>query len=390
MGLRAWAQRWGDWVLALALTAEVEFELWAHPPAGLVVTGGRAALAVLLGLVTLPLAWRRQAPVAVLSVLTCALVVGAFLIRHAGGVPLGVFLALIVAFYSLGAHCEERRALRVGAGLLATIAAVDLTRGSVFLAQGARPAAWLVFAVAWLVGRDLRRRRGELSLLRERASRLEREREEKARVAVAEERGRIARELHDVVAHSVSVMVVQAQAGPRLLDDVEQARGVFRSIEASGREALVELRRLLGILRTGDEQLSIGPQPGLGSLRSLVEQVREAGLPVELRIEGEQAPLPPGIDLSAYRIVQEALTNTLKHAGRAQATIVVRYAQTALELEISDNGTGKSAATNGSGHGLIGMRERAALYDGALEAGSLDGGGYAVRARLPLAGGARR
>jgi signal transduction histidine kinase len=390
MGLRAWAQRWGDWVLALALAAEVEFELWAHPPAGLVVTGGRAALAVLLGFVTLPLAWRRQAPVAVLSVLTGALVVGAFLIRHAGGVPLGAFLALIVAFYSLGAHCEERRALRVGAGILATIAAVDLTRGGLFEAQGARPLAWLVFAVAWLVGRDFRRRRGELTLLRERATQLEREREEKARAAVAEERGRIARELHDVVAHSVSVMVVQAQAGPRLLGDAEQARGVFRSIEASGREALVELRRLLGILRTGDEQLSIGPQPGLGSLRSLVEQVREAGLPVELRIEGEQAPLPPGIDLSAYRIVQEALTNTLKHAGRAQATIVVRYEQAALELEISDNGTSTPAGMNGSGHGLIGMRERAALYGGALEAGARDGGGYYVRARLPFAGGSRR
>src|SRR3989442_1231649 len=233
-------------------------------------------------------------------------------------------------------------------GALATIAAFDLTHGGVFQAHGARPGAWLVLAVAWLAGRDFRRRRGELTLLRDRATRLEREREEQARTAVAEERGRIARELHDVVAHSVSVMVVQAQAGPRLLDDAEQARGVFRSIEASGREALVELRRLLGILRTGDEQLAIGPQPGLGSLQSLVEQVRGAGLPVELRIEGEQAPLPPGIALSAYRIVQAALTNTLKHAGRAQATIVVRYEQAALELEIVDDGVGAPASTNGS------------------------------------------
>src|SRR5207237_3740404 len=144
----------------------------------------------------------------------------------------------------------------------------------------------LLAAVAWLGGRAMRRRELLVEVLGDRAQRLEREREERVRALVAEERGRIARELHDVVAHSVSVMVVQAQAGPRLLDDVEQARGVFRSIEASGREALVELRRLLGILRTGDEQLSIGPQPGLGSLRSLVEQVREAGLPVELRIEG--------------------------------------------------------------------------------------------------------
>src|SRR5439155_11430507 len=142
MGLRVWAQRWGDWVLALALAAVAEFELWAHAPAGLVVTGGRAPLAVLFGFATVPLAWRRRAPLAVLFVVTGALVVVAFLIRHPGGVPLGVFLALIVAFYSVSALCEERRALRVGAGALATIAAVDLTRGGVFEAHGARPAAW--------------------------------------------------------------------------------------------------------------------------------------------------------------------------------------------------------------------------------------------------------
>ncbi len=164
MGLRAWAQRWGDWVVALALAATAEFELWAHAPAGLVVTGGRAPLAVLFGVVTVPLGWRRRAPVAVLFAVTGALVVVAFLISHSDGVPLGVFLALIVAFYSVGAHCEERRALRVGAGVLAAIAAVDLTRGGVFQEQGARPAAWLVFAVAWLVGRDFRRRRGEVTL----------------------------------------------------------------------------------------------------------------------------------------------------------------------------------------------------------------------------------
>jgi signal transduction histidine kinase len=182
-------------------------------------------------------------------------------------------------------------------------------------------------------------------------------------------------------------MVVQAQAGPRLLDDADKARAAFRSIEASGREALVELRRLLGILRTGDEQLAIGPQPGLGSLGSLVEQVREAGLPVVLSIEGEQAPLPPGVDLSAYRIVQEALTNSLKHAGRAEAKIVIRYTSSALELRIADNGAPPPASGNGTGHGLIGMRERVALYGGSLETGVVEQGGYEVHARLPLTGG---
>jgi signal transduction histidine kinase len=379
-----------DWIVALALAGGAEYELWARAPASLTVSGGRALLAVLNALVTLPLAWRRRAPVAVLFTITGSLAVASFLVHHSSGVPVEVFLAVILAFYSVGAHCEERRAPIVAGAALATIAAVDLAQPGLFNGHAsARPGAWLVFAVAWLVGRDLRRRRHQVAGLRDRASRLEGEREEKARAAVTEERGRIARELHDVVAHSVSVMVVQAQAGPRLLDDAEQARGVFRSIEASGREALVELRRLLGILRTGDEQLAIGPQPGLGSLEALLEQVREAGLPVELRIEGERAPLPPGIDLSAYRIVQEALTNTLKHAGHAQAQIVIRYGPSALEVAVVDDGRGSSARVNGSGHGLIGMRERVALYGGTLETGGRREGGYEVRARLPLEGGAR-
>jgi signal transduction histidine kinase len=236
----------------------------------------------------------------------------------------------------------------------------------------------------------MRRRRRELSLLRERTARLEHEQEERARAAVAEERTQIARELHDVVAHGVSVMVIQAQAGPHLLDDPDQARGAFQSIEASGREALVELRKLLGILRTGDEQLAIGPQPGLGSLGSLLEQVRDAGLPVDLAIEGDEVPLPAGIDLSAYRIVQEALTNTLKHAGSTAAKVSVRYGTAVLELEIIDEGTAASTSSNGSGHGLIGMRERVALYGGHLETGRRKDGGYVVHAQLPLTGESRR
>jgi signal transduction histidine kinase len=230
----------------------------------------------------------------------------------------------------------------------------------------------------------MRRRERQVEVLGDRAQQLEREREERAQALVAEERARIARELHDVVAHSVSVMVVQAQAGPRLLGKPELAGTAFESIESSGREALVELRRLLGILRAGDRELAIGPQPGLASLEGLVKQVREAGLPVELQIEGEQLTLPPGVDLSAYRIVQEALTNTLKHAGHAHAQVVVRYSSSTVELDIVDDGGGPPATLNGSGHGLIGMRERAALYGGHLEAGPRPGGGYAVRARLPV------
>jgi signal transduction histidine kinase len=384
MRLRVVIDRWGDAAVAFALAGWTQVDLWKHAPAAMHVVGGRGVLSMLLLLVTVPLAVRRRAPAAVLLAAAGALVVAALLVSHSQGVPVGIFLALLLAFYSVGAHCDDRRSVLVGAAAVAAIAAADLARPGSFSASGARPAAWLVFAIAWLIGRDLRRRRQRVADLEDRAAKLEREREEQALLAVAEERGRIARELHDVIAHAVSVIVVQAQAGPHLVDDQQRVLDVFRTIESSGRDALVELRRLLGILRSEDEQLAIGPQPGLGSLQSLVEQVRASGLPVELRIEGEPVRLPAGIDLSAYRIVQEALTNVVKHAGDATADVVIRYEPHALELDIVDDGRGRATSLNGSGHGLIGMRERVALYGGTLKTGARDGGGYAVRARLPF------
>jgi signal transduction histidine kinase len=384
MRIRAGIDRWGDSAVAVTLAGWALIDLWKHESPTMHTIGGRGVLSVLLLLVTLPLAVRRRRPALTLLTAAGALVLGAFLVSHSNGVPVGVFLAMLLAFYSVGAHCDDRHSALVGAAALAAIAAADLARPGTFSASGTRPAAWLAFAIAWLVGRDLRRRRQLVADLEDRAARLEREREEQALLAVAEERGRIARELHDVIAHGVSVIVVQAQAGPHLLNDPERVSGVFRAIESSGRDALVELRRLLGILRSGDEQLAIGPQPGLSSLESLVEQVRASGLPVELRIEGEPVHLPAGIDLSAYRIVQEALTNVVKHAGVAAAEVIIRYRARALELDVVDDGHGRAASRNGSGHGLIGMRERVALYGGTLEAGIRDGGGYAVRARLPF------
>ena len=384
MRVRAVIDRWADVAVALALAGWTQLDLWKHPPATMHTVGGRGVLSVLLVLVTLPLAVRRRTPAATLLTAAGALVVGAFLVSHSNGVPVGVFLAMLLAFYSVGAHCDDRRSPLVGAVAVAAIAAADLARPGTFSASGTRPSAWLAFAIAWLVGRDLRRRRQRVAELEDRAEQLEREREEQAQLAVAEERGRIARELHDVIAHGVSVIVVQAQAGPHLVGDPQRVIGVFRAIESSGRDALVELRRLLGILRTEDEQLAIRPQPGLGSLQSLVKQMRASGLPVQLRIEGEPVHLPAGIDLSAYRIVQEALTNVVKHAGDASAEVVIRYGARALELDVVDDGRGRAPSRNGSGHGLIGMRERVALYDGTLETGTRDGGGYAVRARLPF------
>ena len=374
-------------MLALVLVAWTQIDLWGHAPAGLRVAGGRGVLAVLLLFVVAPLAMRRRSPSSTLALAAASLVVASTVVRHSTGVPVEVFLALLIAFYSVGAHCDERRAPFGAALALAVIAAVDLARPGFFNGgHSARPAAWLAFAIAWLVGRDMRRRRQHVTVLQSRAARLEREREEKAQLAVSEERARIARELHDIVAHGVSVIVAQARAGPHLVHDPERTAGVFRAIESSGRDALVELRRLLGILRSEDQQLAIGPQPSLASLKSLVEQVQASGLPTHLRVEGEPAQLPAGVDFSAYRIVQEALTNVVKHATATSAEVVIRYGTHSLELDILDDGRGTTTTVNGAGHGLIGMRERVVLYGGTIETGPRMGGGYAVHARLPLGG----
>jgi signal transduction histidine kinase len=284
-------------------------------------------------------------------------------------------VAYFCALYGLTAW-TSRRQFVLGVGLLLIPAPVDA-----LAPHGPGASSVLFTAVALVVMLLIRFVLGD----RERRVQFaERERDLAAREAIVSERARIARELHDVVAHSVSVMVVQAQAGPRLLADPDEARGAFRSIETTGREALVELRRLLGVLRSGDEHAATAPQPGLDSLDTLIGQIRDTGLRVDLRIEGVPVALPAGVDLSAYRIVQEALTNTLKHAGRAEAEVIVRYATGFVELEILDNGEGPQANTNGAGHGLAGMRERVALYGGLLESGSRNGHGFAIRARLPL------
>ena len=202
--------------------------------------------------------------------------------------------------------------------------------------------------------------------------------------AVAEERQRIARELHDVIAHSVSVMTVQAGAVRRLLlPEQERERQALEIVESTGREALTEMRRLVGLLREQGTMPEFAPQPSLRTLDILIGTVREAGLEVELDVQGEERELPPGVDLSAYRLVQEALTNTLKYAGPAQAWVTLRWRDDELELEVANNGHSE-ASSNGSGHGLAGMRERVALCGGTLETGPRDGGGFVVRCHLPL------
>jgi signal transduction histidine kinase len=217
-----------------------------------------------------------------------------------------------------------------------------------------------------------------------RAQIAERERDVVAREAVFEERARIARELHDVIAHHVSMIVLQAGAERRVLDDANAStREVLETVERTGRSALTEMRRLLGMLRA-DANEPLAPQPGLSEIHVLVTQLREAGLPVELQVDGDPRELPVGIELSAYRIVQEALTNALKHAGNARASVHIRYGSDSLELEIADDGTGTSSPVASGGHGLVGMRERVALYGGRLDAGQRPSGGFAVRVLLPI------
>jgi signal transduction histidine kinase len=252
----------------------------------------------------------------------------------------------------------------------------------------------LPFVLAWVLGDSIRTRRAYFDQLEERATRLEKEREAQAKVAVAAERARIARELHDVVAHNVSVMVVQADGAAYVLDAApDQAKQALETISSTGRQALAEMRRLLGVLRTGDgpESGEYVPQPDVKQIEELVEHVRRAGLTVDFKVEGTPRALPSGVELTAYRIVQEALTNTRKHGGPdAGASVRLVYFDDGLGLLVEDDGRGAShelyedGGADGRGHGLIGMRERVGMVGGTLDAGPRPGGGFRISALLPL------
>jgi signal transduction histidine kinase len=294
------------------------------------------------------------------------------------------FLAALAACFLLGMLSERRQAFL---GIAIANAAVLIIVGNdPESAGGDYIFIPLLFTAVWLCALGFGRKLEQAREAEERAARLEREREEQARAAVAEERGRIARELHDVVGHAVSVMTVQASGVRRLLrPDQEREREALLVVEQTGREALAEMRRLVGVLRRPEEAPALAPQPSLEYVGRLVDQAREAGLPVELRIEGEATQLPTGLDLTAYRLVQEGLTNAIKHANATRAEVVVRYGDGAVELVVSDDGTGSLGEdVESGGHGLVGMRERVAVYGGELEAGPRPNGGYALRARLPL------
>ena len=325
-------------------------------------------------LMTVPLAWRRVHPFPVVVLVMCAFAAqGAAL--GSTPTPDTELVPALLAVYSVGAHAERWQAY---AGL-----AVGLVGGLVWLGPDDFLLPTVLFGGAWLAGRLVRKRQLYADALSERARVLEREREVNVRAAAAEERVRLARELHDLVGHSVSVMVVQAGAERLALgEERPETRDALLAIERTGREALAEMSRLLGILRRGDdEQLSLAPRPSLLDVEALIETIRDAGIPVELRVEGRRLRLPAGVDVSAYRIVQEALTNVVKHAGPARVSVTVRYGLRSVELEVADDGA--VTAEGGAGYGLVGMRERVELHGGTFEAGQRPEGGFAVRAILP-------
>ena len=370
----------GDALLAafLAVTSVVPV-LGGDPSWGKPKTLG-VALALLS---TVPVAWRARRPLSAAAIVLAAqgACIYAAAPQQAAFQP---FVALVLTAYSVGSRAEGRRALWVPPVLAA--AAIPVFVAAVAHGQAAGNAipsfVWLL--AAWAVGRSVRSWRQKSVALQLANRELEEQRELQAQAAVTVERGRIARELHDVVAHNVSMMVVQAGAAARVLDgDQPDVRNALEVIAGTGRETVDEMRALLGVLRSDDGPAALKPQPGLADLDQLVSGVREAGLPVTLRIEGAPRPLPQALDLSAYRIVQEALTNALKHAGPAQAQVTVRYEDGLVTLEIADTGRRPQGA-RGPGHGLVGMRERAAMFGGELEAARADGGGFTVRARLPL------
>jgi signal transduction histidine kinase len=337
-------------------------------------------LAILV--IVLPLLARRRFPFGAPAAMGAAAALTSFVDRTVVPYDGVTFLVGCAALFLVGSLRDRAQAVAgfaVAEGVLAVVLHNHPTVGVGDFVVGS-----IIFAIVWTIAFGVGRKSVEADEARERAIRAEHEREERARAAVAEERARIARELHDVVGHSVSVMTVQASGVRRLLrPDQEREREALLVVERTGREALAEMRRMVGVLRRPEEAPALAPQPSLDHLSRLVEQAREAGLPVDLRIEGEAAQLPAGVDLTAYRLVQEGLTNVVKHAQATRAEVLVNYGDDYLEVTVNDNGQGVGNG-DGGGHGLVGMRERVSVYGGEIDAGPQPGGGYRLHAKLPL------
>jgi signal transduction histidine kinase len=371
-----------DFAVTVPLLALVMCEIWATGLFGEMTD--HQELATVFGIAAiLPLGLRRVAPLGSLVVIMAMPLVSGIFVSDFK--PFTLFLAWIISVYSVAAHEPNDRALwgiivaLLATGILGAMGGFDDDSGVI--------SVWIFLGAAWGVGRAMRTRETAAARLASEATQLEAERDAQAERAVSEERTRIARELHDVVAHGVSVMVVQAGAAQRVIArEPERARESLSSIENAGRQALVELRRLLGVLRADDGQSQIEPQPGLGQVGQLIEGARDAGLQADLRIVGEPSTLSAGTDLAAYRIVQEALTNVIKHASASRVDVVLRYSHPTLELEVADNGGGPPMNGRTAGHGLVGMRERAAMFGGTISLTAGENGGAVLRACIPLVG----
>jgi len=381
---RLWslAQRYGlDALIVLAaLEGAVEVVVRQGAEGAPQTTAWFAAPAT--ALIILPLLARRRfpfvAPAAVWLIgAACSFVDGRLVVFTTS-----VFVAGMAASFLLGGLRDSLQAplglaIVLGGAAIVTYNKPDHTAAELVFIP-------LLFAIGWLAGFALRERADEASAAEVRAAAAERERDTVSRIAVAEERARIARELHDIVAHSVSVMVLQAGAiRHRLPDELADDAEALRGVEQTGRSALAEMRRLLGAMRGDGDSLELAPRPGLDRLDALLDDVGRAGLPVELHVEGSPFPLPEAIDLSAYRIVQEGLTNALKHAHASRADVTVRYRPEELEIEVRDDGNG-SSSSDGVGHGLVGVRERVKIYGGEMTAGAAAGSGFVLTTRLPI------
>jgi signal transduction histidine kinase len=382
-----------DIAISAALTAPVLFQIW-HGPITQVgdgpVSGPKPLLTVLsLGL-TAPIAIRRRWPLIAVTVAMADFALHPFLANgpfgHANLNLFEVFVALVLIVYSTAANTIGRRSW-IGAGII--VGAQLFGSLSSILAVGFGPqfGSYFFYAVAWGFGKTMQHRNALSARLADRAATLEQTRDAEVEQAVSDERSRMARELHDVVSHSVSLMTLQAGAARQALDvHPQRARQQLLGIESTGREAMVEMRRLLGLLRDVPDGPVLEPQPSLRHIDLLVERMKEAGLPVQLLSDEIPTSMPRGVDLTAYRIVQEGLTNVLKHSKPTCVQVRIQVLDRAVQIEVDDDGIPNPASAGDHGHGLVGMRERVAIYGGELDAGPTPGRGFRLKARIPFEG----
>jgi signal transduction histidine kinase len=379
----------GGLAAVLAFIGAASAVAMAFAPGSPATGVGRLASVPLALALAVPVVFRRSYPVAAFAAATA---IGGIQVL-ANIRPNAADLAIVILLYTLAAYTPRRVSVTgLGICLVGSAAAVARWMPEQVSLLSSLLVGSVMFAgpslIAWVFGDSMRYRRAYYTSLEDRAARLEAERDAQAQIAAAAERARIARELHDVVAHNVSVMVVQADGASYALgSDPDRAGQALAAISATGRQALAEMRRMLGVLRRDEDgtEPDRAPLPGIGQLDELLEQARATGLAVSFTVEGVPQPLPDGAALAAYRIVQESLTNTRKHGGpSASAQVTLRYLEDALLLRITDDGRGAAAASDGAGHGLTGMRERVAIYGGWVQAGPRPSGGYHVTARLPF------